>query len=54
MPFYCVQDVYHKNQLETLDKRQMIPGANITSGKPSAASANRAGGSETLSRGFRG
>ena len=32
----------------------MIPGANIISGKASVASVNRAGGSEFLSRGFRG
>ena len=32
----------------------MIPGANIISRKASVASVNRAGGSEPLSRGFRG
>ena len=32
----------------------MIPGANIISGKASVVSVNRAGGSEPLSRGFRG
>ena len=32
----------------------MILGANIISGKASVASVNRAGGSEFLSRGFRG
>ena len=32
----------------------MIPGANIISGKASLASVNRAGGSEPLSKGFRG
>ena len=32
----------------------MIPGANIISGKASVASFNRVGGSEPLSRGFRG
>ena len=54
MPFYYVQDVYHKNQLGALDKRQMIPGANIISGKASAGSVIRGGGSEPLSKGFRG
>ena len=32
----------------------MILGANIISGKASAASVNRSGGYEPLSRGFRG
>ena len=32
----------------------MIPGANIISGKASAATFNRVGSSEPLSRGFRG
>ena len=32
----------------------MIPGANIISGKAVVVSVNRAGGSEPLSRGFRG
>ena len=32
----------------------MIPGANIISGKASVVRVNRAGGSETLSRAFRG
>ena len=40
MSFYYVQDVYHKNQLATLDKRQMIPEANIISGKASVVSVN--------------
>ena len=48
MPFY-VQDVYHKNQPGILDKRQMIPGANIISEKASVASVSRVGGSEPLS-----
>ena len=43
MPFYYVQDVYHKNQLGTLEQRQMIPGANIISGKAILAKVNRAG-----------
>ena len=32
----------------------MIPGANIISGKATVVSINRAGGSESISRGFRG
>ena len=55
MPFYYVQDVYHKNQLGILEKKtEMIPGENIISRKASVASINRAGESEALSRGFRG
>ena len=54
MPFYYVQDVYHKNQLGILEKKQMIPGENIISRKASVASINRVGRSEALSRGFRG
>ena len=42
MPFYYIQDVYHKNQLETQVKRKSI------------ASIKRAGGSEPFRRGFRG
>ena len=49
MPFYYVQDVYHKNHLGTIDKR-----ANIISGKASVARFNRVGGSEPLSRGLGG
>ena len=44
MPFYYVQDAYHKNQL----------GTCIISGKGNVASVNKAGGSEPLRRGFRG
>ena len=47
---FIVSRMYIKKQLGTLDIRQIILGANITSGKASAVSANRAGGSETLSR----
>ena len=32
----------------------MTPGANIISGKASLVSINRAGGSESISQGFRG
>ena len=32
----------------------MIPGANIISGKAGVVRVNRAGGSDTLSRAFRG
>ena len=35
-------------------KIEMIPGANIISGKARVASVNRAGGSEPLSRAIRG
>ena len=35
-------------------KIEMIPGANIISGKARVASVNRAGGSEPFSRAFRG
>ena len=44
MPFYYVQDIYHKSQLGALDKRHMIPGVNIISGRASVASISRAGG----------
>ena len=54
MSFYYVQDVYHKNQLGTLEKKtEMIPGAKIISRKASVASVNRARESEPLGRGFR-
>ena len=47
---FIVSRMYIKKQLGTLDIRRIILGASITSGKASAASTNRAGGSKTLSR----